>query len=90
VAIAHHFNGTTLVWGGQLAAGRAELDPLAARLERDSTPEVSPLTARTYGALWSVLGLVAEFEDRAGDAAVHLGRAWSMIGDDGYAHLLGR
>lgn len=86
-AFALQFLGASHVWRGQLAVGTAALEQAADLFER--TGGRGPVGARAEGALWSLLGLVACFEDRADDVGPLLDRARAAVPDeDGYTRCL--
>jgi DNA-binding SARP family transcriptional activator/tetratricopeptide (TPR) repeat protein len=84
---ARQFLGATRVWQGRLAGGGAELEQAAEYWDRAEAP--AGASARAFGALWSLLGLAAHFQDRAADAAALFDRARATIpDDDGYGRCL--
>ena len=86
-AFARQFLGATLVWRGQLADGGVELEQAALYWETAEVPAGS--AARAFGALWSLLGLAAHFEDRSAAATTLFARARDTIPiDDGYGRCL--
>jgi DNA-binding SARP family transcriptional activator/tetratricopeptide (TPR) repeat protein len=87
VAFAQQFLGATLLWSGQLAEGVAELEASAGFWDHDAAP--AAVAARTFGALWSSLGLAAWFQGNADDAAELIARAKATIpAEDGYGRCL--
>ena len=86
-AFARQFLGASLVWRGRLDSGIAELEVAASYWDAEEVP-AGP-AARAFGALWSLLGLAAQFQDRPRDAAELFARARAMIpDDDGYGRCL--
>ncbi len=86
-AFARQFLGASLVWRGRLDSGIAELELAASYWDGEEVPAGS--AARALGALWSLLGLAAQFQDRPRDAAELFARARAMIpDDDGYGRCL--
>ena len=84
---ARQFLGATRVWQGRLAGGGAELEQAAEYWDRAEAP--AGASARAFGALWSLLGLAAHFQDRAADSSALFDRARATIpDDDGYGRCL--
>ena len=86
-AFARQFLGATLVWRGRFAEGGVELEQAAQYWEGAEVP--AGTAARAFGALWSLLGLAAHFEDRSAAATALFARARDTIpADDGYGRCL--
>jgi DNA-binding SARP family transcriptional activator len=86
-AFALQFLGACHVWRGDLATGTSELERAAELFELSGG--LGALGARSEGAMWSLLGLVACFEDRTEDIAPLLDRARAVVPDeDGYTRCL--
>jgi DNA-binding SARP family transcriptional activator len=86
-AFALQFLGACHVWRGRLASGTEALERSAALF--DASGGLGPVGVRAEGALWSLLGLVACFEDRVDDASRLLDRARAVIPpEDGYTRCL--
>jgi hypothetical protein len=74
------------VWRGELALGTSELEQAA---ELFGAASGDPVSVRSEGAMWSLLGLAACFGDRTGDADRLLEMARAVIPvDDGYTRCL--
>jgi hypothetical protein len=86
-AFAFQFLGASHMWRGHLAVGTAALERSAALFE--SSGGLGAVGARSEGALWSLLGLAACFEDRIDDMASLLDRARGVVPvEDGYTRCL--
>ncbi|HEU4840780.1 MAG TPA: AAA family ATPase, partial [Ilumatobacteraceae bacterium] len=86
-AFALQFLGACHVWRGRLATGTGALERAAELFE--ASGGLGTVGARSEGAMWSLLGLAACFEDRVDDAARLLDRARAIIpADDGYTRCL--
>lgn len=86
-AFAFHFLGACHVWRGRLALGTQALERAAALFEE--LGDHGAVGARAVGAMWSLLGLVACFEDRIDDVPPLLDRARAVVpAEDGYTRCL--
>lgn len=86
-AFAFQFLGACHVWRGQLASGTEALERAAELFEQ--VGDHGAVGARAVGAMWSLLGLVACFEDRIEDVGPLLDRARAVVPEeDGYTRCL--
>ncbi len=86
-SFALRFLGACHVWRGDLALGTSELE-LAVELAEASGAN-DPVSARSEGATWCLLGLAACFADRPDEAGRLLEQAREVIpADDAYTRCL--
>jgi DNA-binding SARP family transcriptional activator/tetratricopeptide (TPR) repeat protein len=79
-AFAMRFLGASHIWRGDLRLGTSELEQAVELAEASGAAD--PVSARSEGAMWCLLGLAACFADRGDEAQRLLDRARAVIPDD--------